>query len=124
VSNFRGLIEPDRVHRTVYTDPAIFEQEMDSIFEKVWVYCGHESQVKSAGDFYCVQIGRQPLIMVRGNDGTIRVLYNRCPHRGVQLCGSVSGNTGSAFVCSYHAWSFHLDGRIRGIPLQQGYAVD
>jgi phenylpropionate dioxygenase-like ring-hydroxylating dioxygenase large terminal subunit len=122
VSNFRGLIEPDRVHRTVYTDPAIFEQEMDSIFEKVWVYCGHESQVKSAGDFYCVQIGRQPLIMVRGNDGTIRVLYNRCPHRGVQLCGSVSGNTGSAFVCSYHAWSFHLDGRIRGIPLQQGYA--
>jgi len=121
VLNNQNLIEPDRVHRSVYTDQAIFDQEVEGIFEKVWVYCGHESQVKNSGDFHCVQIGRQPMIMVRGHDRTIRVLYNRCPHRGVQLCGSQSGNTGSAFVCSYHAWSFHLDGHIRGIPLQKGY---
>ena len=44
------LIEPDRVHRTVYTDQEIFDREIEQIFEKVWVYCGHESQVKAPGD--------------------------------------------------------------------------
>lgn len=115
------LVEPDRVHKSVYTDAAIFDREMANIWEKTWVYCGHESQVKNAGDFYQVQIGRQPMIMVRGTDNRIRVLFNRCPHRGVQLCGSREGNTGTAFVCSYHAWTFRLDGRVKGIPLVQGY---
>ncbi len=115
------MIEPDRVHRRVYADPSIFDQEMDRIFEKIWVYCGHESQIPNAGDFYALQIGRQPMIMVRGKDRKINVLYNRCPHRGVQLCGAQKGNTGSALVCSYHAWSFHLDGKLRSVPLPKGY---
>jgi phenylpropionate dioxygenase-like ring-hydroxylating dioxygenase large terminal subunit len=115
------LVEPDRVHKSVYTDQAIFDHEIKNIWEKIWVYCGHESQVKKTGDFVQVQIGRQPMIMVRGADGKINVLYNRCPHRGVELCGSRQGNTGSTLVCSYHAWTFHLDGRIKGIPLPKGY---
>ncbi len=115
------LVEPDRVHKTVYTDQAIFDGEMENIWEKVWVYCGHDSQVKKTGDYVQVQIGRQPMIMVRGGDGRVNVLYNRCPHRGVELCGSRQGNTGSTFVCSYHAWTFHLDGLIKGIPLPKGY---
>jgi phenylpropionate dioxygenase-like ring-hydroxylating dioxygenase large terminal subunit len=116
-----GLVEADRVHRSVYTDQEIFDREIERIFENTWIYCGHESQVPKAGDFHAVTIGRQPLLMVRGQDGIIRVLYNRCPHRGVQVCGSRSGNTGSAFVCSYHAWTFHLDGRLKSYPLPAGY---
>jgi phenylpropionate dioxygenase-like ring-hydroxylating dioxygenase large terminal subunit len=115
------LVEPDRVHRTVYTDQEIFDREIEQIFEKIWVYCGHESQIKAPGDYHTVLIGRQPMIMVRDTAGGINVLYNRCPHRGVQLCGALSGNTGSAFVCSYHAWSFRLDGTIKGLPLPRGY---
>ena len=61
------------------------------------------------------------MIMVRQGDGSVQVLYNRCPHRGVQVVGNLKGNTGSAFVCSYHAWSFHLDGSVRAIPLAKGY---
>lgn len=76
------------------------------------VYCGHETQINRPGDFYIVQIGRQPMIMVRGTDQKIRVLYNRRPHRGVQLCGGRQGNTGSTFVFSYHAWTFHSDGLV------------
>ena len=119
--NLQQLVEPDRVHKTVYTDPAIFDAEMEMIWERTWVYCGHESQVKAAGDYHAVTIGRQPMIMVRQGDGSVQVLYNRCPHRGVQLVGNLRGNTGSTFVCSYHAWSFHLDGRVRAIPLAKGY---
>ncbi|MFO0232546.1 MAG: Rieske 2Fe-2S domain-containing protein [Burkholderiales bacterium] len=119
--NPSALVEPDRVHRSVYTDPAIFELEMTHIWEKTWVYCGHESQVPNVGDYWTLQIGRQPMVMVRDQDRSVRVLYNRCPHRGVELCGNQKGNTGRAFVCSYHAWTFHLDGRVRAIPLMKGY---
>jgi phenylpropionate dioxygenase-like ring-hydroxylating dioxygenase large terminal subunit len=116
-----NLVEPDRVHRLAYTSQEIFDREVENIFEKIWVYCGHESQVKQPGDYHTLQIGRQPMVMVRGKDMQVRVLYNRCPHRGVQLCGNTHGNTGSNFVCSYHAWSFHLDGKIESIPLARGY---
>ena len=119
--NVKELVEPDRVHKRVYTDQTIFDAEMEKIWEKTWVYCGHESQVPAPGDYHAVTIGRQPMIMVRQADRSVQVLYNRCPHRGVQLVGNLRGNTGNAFVCSYHAWSFHLDGNVRAIPLAKGY---
>ena len=119
--NVQELVEPDRVHKRVYTDQSIFDREMTQIFERVWVYCGHDSQVPQVGDYHAVTIGRQPMVMIRGKDRQIHVLHNRCPHRGVQLCGNQRGNVGSALVCSYHAWSFHLDGRLRSVPLPRGY---
>src|SRR5689334_15732869 len=94
VRSLQPLVEPDRVHKSVYTSPEIFEREMQNIWEKTWVYCGHQSQLQRPGDYVTVQIGRQPMIMVRGLDSQIRVLYNRCPHRGVQVCGNRQGNTG------------------------------
>ena len=117
------FVEPDRVRREVYTDPAIFELEMQRIHERVWIYCGHESQVPKTGDYYAVQIGRQPMVMVRSADGAINVLYNRCPHRGNMMVGDRYGNSGEFFRCSYHAWTFHHDGRLRNIPMMEsGYA--
>jgi phenylpropionate dioxygenase-like ring-hydroxylating dioxygenase large terminal subunit len=123
VPNLAKFVEPDRVRKEVYTDPAIFELEMERIHERVWIYCGHESQVRKAGDFYTVQIGRQPMLLVRGADGKVNVLYNRCPHRGSMMCGDRHGNTGDFFRCSYHAWTFHHDGTLRNIPMMEsGYA--
>jgi phenylpropionate dioxygenase-like ring-hydroxylating dioxygenase large terminal subunit len=61
--------------------------------------------------------------MVRGKDGTIHVLYNRCPHRGNMMCGDRSGNNGEFFLCSYHGWTFDHDGALRSIPMMEsGYA--
>ena len=123
IPDLAKCVEPDRVRREVYTDPAIFELEMQRIHEKVWIYCGHETQVPKAGDYYALQIGRQPMLMVRGADGKIHVLYNRCPHRGNMMCGDRKGNTGEFFRCSYHAWTFQHDGRLRSIPMyESGYA--
>src|ERR671938_1823216 len=123
IPDLAKYVEPDRVRREVYTDPAIFELEMQRIHGKVWIYCGHETQVPKAGDYYTVQIGRQPMLMVRGADGKIHVLYNRCPHRGNMMCGDRKGNTGEFFRCSYHAWTFQHDGRVRSIPMyESGYA--
>ncbi|HKX09081.1 MAG TPA: Rieske 2Fe-2S domain-containing protein [Stellaceae bacterium] len=123
-SDHRGLgrlIEPDRVHRSVYTDPAIFERELETIFHKVWTYVGHESQVPKPGDYYTMLIGRQPMVMVRHQDGTIHMLYNRCAHRGAMVCGALHGNTGKTFTCSYHSWQYRTDGTLESIPLPKGY---
>ena len=116
------FVEPDRVRKEVYTDAEIFEREMERIHETVWIYCGHESQIPKAGDYYTVQIGRQPMILVRGKGSKVNVLYNRCPHRGNMICGDTKGNTGEHFRCSYHAWTFQHDGKLKNIPMMEaGY---
>ena len=116
-----ALVEPDRAHRKAYTDPEIFDLEMKRIFENTWIYVGHESQVPNPGDYYLAQVGRQPMIMTRGQDGRVHVLHNRCPHRGAQLCTARKGNAGHLIRCSYHAWMFHLDGRLESVPAEKGY---
>lgn len=118
---FSKLVEPDRVHRSCYTDEDIFRYELENIFYKTWIYMGHESQVKNPGDYVMAQIGLQPMLMVRGNDGKIHVLYNVCPHRGAMLCNEHMGNTGKMFMCSYHGWQFDLDGKVVGLPSEKGY---
>jgi phenylpropionate dioxygenase-like ring-hydroxylating dioxygenase large terminal subunit len=123
IPDLTKYVEPDRVRREVYVDPEIYELEMERIHERVWIYCGHESQIPKAGDYYTMQIGRQPMLMVRGADGKISVLYNRCPHRGNMMVGDRHGNAAEFFRCSYHSWTFHHDGRLRKIPMMEsGYA--
>jgi phenylpropionate dioxygenase-like ring-hydroxylating dioxygenase large terminal subunit len=115
------LIQADRVHRKLYVDPDIFELEIERIYEKIWIYVGHESQVPNVGDYFATKIARQQFIMVRGADGKVNVLYNRCPHKGSMVLPEGSGNTRKFFRCPYHGWSFHLDGRMLNVPLKEGY---
>jgi len=121
IADLSKCVEPDRVRREVYVDPQVFELEMQRIHERVWTYCGHESQIPKPGDYYTLQIGRQPMLMVRGADRKVNVLYNRCPHRGNMMCGDRHGNAGEFFRCSYHAWTFKHDGKLRSIPMEAAY---
>jgi phenylpropionate dioxygenase-like ring-hydroxylating dioxygenase large terminal subunit len=121
VPNVGKLVEPDRVHRLCYTDPDLFELELKNIFEKTWVYAGHESQVPKPGDYWTFDIARQPMVMLRDANGRIGVFYNRCPHRGAKLCTLRGGNVGKEIRCSYHGWRYGLDGKLEAIPHEQGY---
>ena len=77
-----ALIKPAAVHRDVYVSPEVFALEMKHLFRNVWVWVGHDSQVPNKGDYFTTQIGDQPVIMVRHTDGEVKVLHNRCPHKG------------------------------------------
>jgi phenylpropionate dioxygenase-like ring-hydroxylating dioxygenase large terminal subunit len=116
-----ALIRPAEVHRDVYTDPELFELEMKHLFANTWVWVGHDSQCPKPGDYITTTIGTQPVIMVRHSDGQIRVLHNRCPHKGTKIAIDAAGNTGKFFRCPYHAWSFKTDGCLLAIPLRKGY---
>ncbi|MCE3289683.1 MAG: ring-hydroxylating oxygenase subunit alpha, partial [Caulobacter sp.] len=114
------LIRPDRVHGSVYTSEALFQAELERIWYREWIYVGHESEIPNANDFVLKSIGPQPVIMVRGRDGEIRLLHNRCPHRGNQVCVKDRGNARS-FTCPYHSWTFANSGELMGYAFPEGY---
>jgi len=117
------LVQEDRVHRLIYTDPAIFHLEMTHIFGAVWVYIGHESQIPNNDDFITVRLGLRPIILLRDSHGKIRALFNRCTHRGTTLCRKEKGSA-RFFQCPYHGWSFLNTGKLRAVPWPDGYACD
>ena len=117
----RALVREQEVHRDVYVSEEVFQLEMEHMFPNSWVYVGHDSQVPNAGDYYGTTIGTQPILMVRHTDNTVKVLHNRCPHKGTRITTESCGNTGKFFRCPYHAWSFKTDGSLLAIPLKKGY---
>jgi nitrite reductase/ring-hydroxylating ferredoxin subunit len=115
------LVQPDRVHRDVYLDRELFELEMERLWARAWVYACHASQLPNEGDYVTLELAGKPLIVLRQADGSIRVLVNRCAHKGTKLTGELSGNAGKTLRCPYHAWTYRLDGSILNIPLREGY---
>jgi phenylpropionate dioxygenase-like ring-hydroxylating dioxygenase large terminal subunit len=114
------MVEEGRVHKSLYSDPEIFEAELDKVFNNNWVFVGHESEVPEAGSFKTAFIGRQPIIMSRDRKMNIHVLQNRCRHRGATVCEGRKGKT-KAFTCPYHGWGYGLDGSLRALPKPEEY---
>ncbi len=109
-----------RVPFWVYTDPEIFEREMQAFFYgPTWNYVGLDCEVPEPGSFKRSWIGTRQVIVVRQKDGGIAVLENRCAHRGSRVCWQNKGRVDS-FTCPYHQWNFALDGRLQGVPLKRG----
>ena len=78
IPNIDQLVQNDLIHRSVYTDPKIFDLEMEYIFNKCWVYVGHAAEIPEPGDYKTTFIGRNPVIVSRLADGGITLLINRC----------------------------------------------
>lgn len=118
--NLDELIRPERVHRRLYTDPAVFDLEMAHLFGSTWVYLAHESQLPAAGDFVQVRVGRRPVLVTRGSDGAVHAVLNRCAHRGTTLEAAASG-CAKRFTCPYHGWTFANDGRLVAVAYPGNY---
>jgi len=109
-----------RVPYWVYTDPEIFEREMEAFFYGPnWNYVALDCEVPEPGSFKRSWIGTRQVVVVRLKDGNIAVLENRCAHRGARVCWQNKGRVDS-FTCPYHQWNFALDGRLQGVPLKRG----
>lgn len=108
------------VHRSLFTDPDLFREEMVKIFGGSWVFLLHEAEIPAPHDFKTLTIGLRPVIVSRSTDGEIVALLNRCPHRGSMVCSETSGNS-PRFQCPYHGWTFTSDGDLYAIPYHQGY---
>jgi p-cumate 2,3-dioxygenase subunit alpha len=116
----RGIF---RVHRSAFVSPEILALERERVFDRSWLYVGHESEVRERGDFKSREVGGRPLIMWRGDDGEVRVLINSCTHRGAQFCREREGNA-QRMQCFYHAWTFNCRGELAGVPDPAGYGPE
>ncbi|WP_394537159.1 aromatic ring-hydroxylating dioxygenase subunit alpha [Lysobacter enzymogenes] len=108
------------VDRRAYVDADIAQLEQQRIFDRCWLYVGHESEVPAPGAFATRNVGGRPVILARGDDGTVRVFANTCMHRGAFVCREAAG-TAKAFRCPYHSWVYSNQGELIGVPGQDAY---
>jgi phenylpropionate dioxygenase-like ring-hydroxylating dioxygenase large terminal subunit len=106
-----------------YTSRAFFDWEVENVFKKDWLALAHISQIPSAGDYVNLDMLGEPLSVVRGKDGQVRVLSRVCPHRAMDVMpekyGYAPRGNQRMFVCPYHRWTFDLDGQVKGCPEMQ-----
>jgi PAH dioxygenase large subunit len=105
------------VNRAAFGDPEVLKRERERVFRKSWLFLGHESEIPKTGDYVTRHLAGEPVIVVRDKAGDVRVLLNTCRHRGAMLCHADMGNV-PVFYCSYHGWTYDLDGDLRGVPMQ------
>ncbi|WP_010627611.1 Rieske 2Fe-2S domain-containing protein [Halomonas sp. KM-1] len=117
------LVFKDHIRTPMYEDPRLFEEEMQKIFKKTWVWVAHESEFPDKGSFRLSQVGLEPVIVVRDRKGAIHVMVNRCRHRAATVCEVKKGKT-SSFQCPYHGWGYGLDGSLRALPYPEQYGDD
>ena len=96
---------------TFYTDERIYRTELERIWRKGWLFAGHTCEIPSPGDYFVLKVDRDSLIVVRGDDGEIKALWNFCRHRGTELCDEGAGRFGR-IVCPYHQWTYGRDGAL------------
>jgi phenylpropionate dioxygenase-like ring-hydroxylating dioxygenase large terminal subunit len=100
---------------SVYTSPDVLALEFDRVFRRQWLCVGRASAIAQPGDYITSEIANQPIAVLRDRDGTVRAFSNVCLHRmSVLLEGT--GHVRGGIVCPYHAWSYNLDGTLRGAP--------
>lgn len=99
-----------------YTDPRIFERELEEFFCRSWLNLGREEEIANPGDFFTREIGNESVIVIRGTDGKARAFYNVCRHRGTRLVDLAEGTKLRSIVCPYHGWTYSAEGRLVGAP--------
>ena len=122
-TDVRGLVDSEHglVSRRIFIEDEIYQQELERIFARCWLFLCHETQIPNPGDFFSTYMGEDPVLVTRDSKSKINAFLNVCRHRGNRVCRADSGNA-SAFVCAYHGWTYGTDGKLIAVPsLKEAY---
>ena len=121
-----SLVDTDSglISRRIFIEYEIYQEELERIFARCWLFLCHETQIPKPGDFITTYMGEDSVLVMRDTSGRVGAFLNVCPHRGNRLCRADNGNA-SAFICAYHGWTFGNDGNLKAVPnLQDAYYND
>jgi Rieske 2Fe-2S family protein len=99
-----------------YTDPGLFQQELERIHFDMWLWAGRAEQLATPGSYLVVEVGSASVLILRGEGGALGAFHNVCRHRGTLLCSGDEGQLPGRLQCRYHGWTYALDGRLVGAP--------
>lgn len=102
-----------------YTSDEVFEREKERIFNTYWICAGHQSRIPNPGDYFLLNLFGESIIILRDKEKQIRAFYNVCRHRGTRICKAAEGQFSNSIQCSYHAWTYGLDGKLIGAPFMK-----
>src|SRR4029450_12492546 len=108
-----AVIDPatGKIDRRIFSEQAVYDDEMERIFGRAWLMIGHESLVPEPDDFFHTYMGEDPVILTRDGQGRLHALLNMCRHRGNRVVRCDDGNA-KRFMCTYHGWTYGNDGRL------------
>src|SRR5438045_1239939 len=124
--SLRNLVDLERgeISREIFVNEEIYQQELEQVFARSWLFVGHESQAPNPGDFFQSRMGEEAVLLVRDRKGQLHVFLNTCRHRGMKVCRYDQGNT-LLFTCPFHGWSYDTDGKLIGVPeFQSAYHAE
>jgi choline monooxygenase len=103
----------------MYTSEDVYQLEREQFFSKTWIYVGHLSQLSGPNSYFTTSIAEIPLIIVMDRHGILRAFHNVCTHRSAPV--AIGSGQCNRLICPYHAWTFDLEGNLRGIPNFENY---
>ena len=103
------------ISRRIFVERELYEQELQNIFARTWLFLAHESMLPDPGDFFTTYMAEDPVIVIRDSSGKVNAFINSCRHRGMKVCRADQGNAAS-FTCAYHGWTYGNDGKLIGVP--------
>lgn len=103
------------ISREIFSSKEIYEEELEKVFTRAWLFVGHESQIPKPGDYFTSRMGAESVILTRDKKNKVHVFLNSCRHRGMKVCQYDQGNT-QLFTCPYHSWSYTTEGKLFGVP--------
>ncbi len=109
---------------SAYTDDRILDAEAQHLFAKEWLFVCMAAELSNPGDYFALNILREPVVLVRGGDNALRVFSNICRHRGTKLLDDGFGQIDKFITCPYHAWAYSSSGELKAIPHNKIIAVD
>ena len=107
----------------LYNDPQMFRVDMEEVFQKEWLFVGMTSEIPAKGDYFTVEIGQNPVLIVRDAEGDINAFHNTCRHRGSRICTKHRGKVAN-LVCPYHTWTYDLKGNLLFAGSEMGESFD
>ena len=98
-----------------YIDPRISHLERRAVFGRSWQMVGRAEQVREPGKYITSEVGGEPILVVRGNDSSLRGFFNVCRHHAASVMNDLEG-TANKLRCPYHGWTYSLEGELKGAP--------